>query len=233
MESNMDIHKKAIVYVRVSTDRQIDNFSVADQRNMKDVALRYGFETVEVVEEQGVSGESLVNRAMMRQILEEIESGIVGALVVTSFSRISRDEDGIDGRLVKKSCRDNDCVIITPDKIYDFSNEMDDDLSEFQFLFAKMQKRMNLKPMMKGQYLKAKDTGFAGLPLSVGYDYEWYEVQTNKGPVLKARLKVNEDEAKTVRLVHDLFPNMLHRQIAEHLNRLAQEGKGQGFPIKY
>ena len=229
----MDTSKKAVVYVRVSSDRQIDNYSVSDQRNLEHLARRYGFSDVEVVEEQGVSGESLVNRPMMRRALEEMASGKVAALLVTSFSRISRDEDGIDGRLVKKTCKENGCVIITPDKLYDFSNEVDDDLSEFQFFFAKIQKRMNLKPMMKGQYLKAKESGFVGLPLSVGYEYEWVEVQTpKKGPELKAKLVVNQEEATVVRLIHQLFPGMIYRQVAEHLNQLGKEGKDKGFPIK-
>ncbi len=229
----MDLLKKAIVYVRVSSDRQFDNFSVSDQRNLKQLANRYGFLNVEVLEEQGVSGETLVNRPVMRSTLEQIAAARVGALLVTSFSRISRDEDGIDGRLIKKTCKENGCVIITPDKLYDFSNEMDDDLSEFQFFFAKIQKRLNLKPMIKGQYLKAKEDGFVGIPLSVGYEYEWVEVQTPpKGPELKARLVVNETEAEVVRLIHALFPKMIYRQIAEHLNDLMLDGKDRGFPIK-
>jgi len=48
-----------------------------------------------------------------------------------------------------------------------------------------------------------------------------------------ADLKVNEEEANVIRYIHDLFPNMLFRQIAVHLNELAAQGKGMHFPIKY
>jgi len=51
-------------------------------------------------------------------------------------------------------------VIITPEKLYGFTNEADDDLADLQFFFSKIQKRMNLKPMIRGEYTKAKNGGF-------------------------------------------------------------------------
>jgi len=86
--------------------------------------------------------------------------------------------DDIDGRIIKKTCRDHDCVIITPEKLYDFSNEADDDLADLQFFFSKIQKRMNLKPMIRGEYVKAKNGGYVGQALSVGYDHKWQEETT-------------------------------------------------------
>lgn len=229
----MNTNKIAVVYVRVSTDRQIDNFSVQDQRSLTTLAGRYGFELVEVREEQGVSAETITARPVMKGILEEISNGAIGAIIVSSFTRLTRDMDDIDGRIIKKTCRDHDCVIVTPEKLYDFSNEADDDLADLQFFFSKIQKRMNLKPMIRGEYTKAKNGGFVGQPLSVGYDYTWKEETTSKGTRMVADLVINEDEANVVRYIHELFPNMLYRQIAVHLNDLAAQGKGMLFPFKY
>lgn len=229
----MNTNKIAVVYVRVSTEYQVDNFSVQDQRSLASLAERYGFSRVEVREEQGVSAETITARLVMKQLLEDICSELVGAIIVSTFTRLSRDMDDIDGRIIKKTCRDHDCVIITPEKLYDFSNEADDDLADLQFFFSKIQKRMNLKPMIRGEYVKAKHGGYVGQPLSVGYDHKWNEETSAKGTRMVADLVINEAEADVVRYIHDLFPNMLYRQIAVHLNELAAQGKGMQFPIKY
>lgn len=228
----MNISKLAIVYVRVSTQYQVDNYSVQDQRSLTHLAGRYGFASVEIREEQGVSAETITARPVMKNILEDIAKGIVGAIIVSSFTRLTRDMDDIDGRIIKKACRDHDCVIITPEKLYDFSNEADDDLADLQFFFSKIQKRMNLKPMIRGEYTKAKNGGFVGLPLSVGYDYQWKEETTAKGTRYVADLVINEEEAKAVCYIHQLFPTQLYRPLAAHLNELASQGKMIYFPIK-
>ncbi len=229
----MNTGKTAVVYVRVSTEYQVDNYSVQDQRGLSNLAARYGFEKVEICEEQGVSAETITARPVMKGILEDISQGRVGAIIVSSFTRLTRDMDDIDGRIIKKTCRDHDCVIITPERLYDFANEADDDLADLQFFFSKIQKRMNLKPMLRGEYTKAKNGGFVGLPLSVGYDYQWREEMTPKGTRYAADLAVNAEEAKVIRLIHDLFPTHLFRQIAAQLNLDASQGKGTYFPIKY
>ncbi len=229
----MNTNKIAVVYVRVSTEYQVDNFSVQDQRSLESLAARYGFSRVEVREEQGVSAETITARMVMKGLLEDISNETVGAIIVSSFTRLTRDIDDIDGRIIKKTCRDHDCVIITPEKLYDFANEADDDLADLQFFFSKIQKRMNLKPMIRGEYTKAKNGGYVGQPLSVGYDHKWQEETSAKGTRMVADLMINEDEAKVIRYIHDLFPNMLYRQIAVHLNELAVQGKEMYFPIKY
>ena len=228
----MNISKMAIVYVRVSTQYQVDNYSVQDQRSLVSLAGRYGFESVEVREEQGVSAETITARPVMKKILEDISQGIVGAIIVSSFTRLTRDMDDIDGRIIKKTCRDHDCVIITPEKLYDFSNGADDDMADLQFFFSKIQKRMNLKPMIRGEYTKAKKGGFVGLPLSVGYDYQWKEEKSEKGTRMVADLVINEEEAKVVRFIHEIFPKYLYRPLAAHLNELAARGEMIYYPIK-
>ena len=60
------------------------------------------------------SGETLECRPVIMGILKDIEAGDVQAIVCQDFTRLSRNEDGIDGRVIRRVCRDNDCRIITP-----------------------------------------------------------------------------------------------------------------------
>jgi DNA invertase Pin-like site-specific DNA recombinase len=84
----------AIVYDRASDRQQAGNWSRKDAEDVGlALAQRYGFERAEVRSEVK-SGEELLNRPIMRKVLEEIEAGDVGAIIVQNFSRLSRDEDG-------------------------------------------------------------------------------------------------------------------------------------------
>jgi len=96
----MDTTKKAVVYVRVSTKYQVDNYSVQDQRNMASLAARYGFSQVEVRDELAISAETITGRPVMKRLLEDIAANNVGAIIVSSFTRLSRDIDDIDGRII-------------------------------------------------------------------------------------------------------------------------------------
>lgn len=229
----MNLSKTAVVYVRVSTQYQVDNYSVQDQRSLASLAARYGFASVDIREEQGVSAETITARPVMKGLLEEIANGTVGAIIVSSFTRLSRDMDDIDGRIIKKTCRDHDCVIITPEKLYDFTNESDDDLADLQFFFSKIQKRMNLKPMIRGEYTKAKNGGYVGQALSFGYERTWHEETNANGTRMVADIAIQEDEADVVRYIHNLFPERNYRQIVMHLNERAARGEMIYFRFKY
>ncbi len=60
------------------------------------------------------------------------------AIVVQHLDRLSRDQDQMDGRIIREVCREAGCLVITPDKTYDFAaSDADDDLADVQFLMAK------------------------------------------------------------------------------------------------
>ena len=83
------------------------------------MAEKYGYEAE--LRSEVKSGEQLDNRPVLIGILKEVEEGKVRAIIVQDFTRLSRDEDGIDGRVIRRICRDNDCLVITPQKVYNFS----------------------------------------------------------------------------------------------------------------
>ena len=88
--------KLAVVYDRASTERQRDNYSRADAARLISLAEPLGFSRCELRQEIK-SGESLSNRSVMKAILEEVEARKIGAIICQDFTRLSRDQDGIDG----------------------------------------------------------------------------------------------------------------------------------------
>jgi site-specific DNA recombinase len=210
--------KHAVIYDRASTIGQADNWSRQDaQRVGADLAEKHGY-TWELRQEVR-SGERLENRLVMLGILDDIADGAVQAIIVQDFTRLSRDRDGMDGRVIRKVCRENGCKVVTPSKTYDFSLDADDDMADFEFLVGKIHKRQSVKAMVRGMREKARQgrhlTGFT----LMGYEriYETSENGTKEKPV--SRLVINEAEAEIVRvLFREYLKEQSSRATAEWLN---------------
>ena len=61
--------KRAVVYLRVSTEEQVDNFSLGTQENIcKKEALRRGFEIAEIFREEGKSAKTITGSLIANTI---------------------------------------------------------------------------------------------------------------------------------------------------------------------
>jgi len=151
-------------------------------------------------------------------ILKEIEEGTVRAIIVQDFTRLSRDEDGIDGRVIRRICRDNDALIITSQKVYDFSLDADDDMADFEFLVGKIHKRQLVKAALGGLKERIRQGKWPGGKVPVGYRLVFTGEVKNKRPVM--RLEIDPEEAELVRLVFSLFREMNPSAVASTLNEM-------------
>src|SRR5687767_10740575 len=158
----------AVVYDRASTINQRDNFSRADAARLVEYAESLGYRAE--FRREVKSGEDLVNRPVMRQLLREVADGQVAAIVVQHLDRLSRDQDQIDGRVIRQICRDAGCVVITRDKTFDFAADADDDLADVQFLIAKFQKRAILRQTVAGMKEAARQGKRLPALVPLGYD---------------------------------------------------------------
>ena len=206
----------AIVYDRASSLGQKDNFARGDAARLHRLAEQRGLRWE--LRQEIKSGEEIANRPVMRGILDEIAEGRIAALIVQDFTRLSRDEDGIDGRIIRQFCRDHGCVIVTPEKSYDFDSDADDDLADVQFLVGKWQKRANIRAMTRGMVERARQGLFLPSTAPFGYDVV-FEPDLNDSARLVRRWTPNPAEAEIVRLIHSLYETMSIRQIALHLNQ--------------
>lgn len=210
----MSREKIAIIYDRASSQGQKDNFARADAARLSRLAEERGLAWE--LRREIRSGEEIANRPIVRQILDDIANGRVAALIVQDFTRLSRDEDGIDGRIIRQFCRDHGCVIITPERTYDFETDADDDLADVQFLIGKWQKRANIRAMTRGMVERARQGLFRPSVAPYGYDVV---VELPEGTDKPTRnWAINAEEAEIVRLVHQLYDENTLRHIAIHLN---------------
>ncbi len=221
----MSHHPLAVVYDRASTVNQRDNYSRADAARLVKLAESLGYRAE--LRQEIRSGEDLVNRPVMRQLLQEVADGKVAAIVVQHLDRLSRDQDQIDGRVIRQVCRDAACVVITPDKTFDFArSDADDDLADVQFLMAKFQKRAMVRQTVTGMKEAARQG--RRLPSFVPMGYDVVYLPADRADLKPVRdFAVNEPEAGLIRRIFDLYERDSQGRIARRLN-----GEGLRWPVK-
>ncbi len=106
--------KKAIIYLRVSTEEQVDNFSLETQENIcRTEAEKRGFEIVETFREEGRSAKNIIGRPVLISLLEYCRKNkkLIKALLVYRLDRISRVTG--DYLAIRKKLSENGVSIIS------------------------------------------------------------------------------------------------------------------------
>ena len=106
--------KKAIIYLRVSTEEQVDNFSLETQENIcRTEAEKRGFEIVETFREEGRSAKNIIGRPVLISLLEYCRKNkkLIKALIVYRLDRISRVTG--DYLAIRKKLSENGVSIIS------------------------------------------------------------------------------------------------------------------------
>src|SRR5688500_5211458 len=82
---------RVALYYRVSQPGQVDAYSLdAQRRLLPEHAQRMGWEVAGEYEDAGISGESLVYRPGMMQLLADAQAGRFDVILVIEDSRLSR-----------------------------------------------------------------------------------------------------------------------------------------------
>jgi len=85
--------KKAFIYLRVSSEEQVDNFSLDTQEEIcRKEAQKRGYEIAEIFREEGRSAKSILGRPVLINLLEYVRKNKhqVEALIIYRLDRISR-----------------------------------------------------------------------------------------------------------------------------------------------
>lgn len=198
------------IYIRVSTEKQREKFSLPSQEKILiEYAKSKGWDYVFYNEGAG-SGETLENRPQMMKLLEDAKAKKFGVCLVIELERLSRDEDLFDWLTIKKTFRDNNIKIATPNQSYDLRDDEDDFLSDLFGALAKREKKKLLKRMKRGALEAVTKGVYIGNHLRLGYKYD---KETKK-------LLIVPEEAEIIKLIYNLCNenNMGTVTIAEYLN---------------
>ena len=114
------LQRRAIVYVRQSTQSQVMT-NLESQRRQYDLvssARRYGFQTVDVIDDDlGISASGSVARPGFERLVAALCSGEVGAVFCLEVSRLARN--GRDWHHVLEICGMVEARVVDHDGVYD------------------------------------------------------------------------------------------------------------------
>ncbi len=106
--------KRAVIYLRVSTEEQVDNFSLDTQEDIcRKEAEKKGYEVIDIFREEGRSAKNIVGRPVLISLLEYCRKNKqrIQAVFVYRIDRISRQT--ADYLAIRKKLLENDVTIIS------------------------------------------------------------------------------------------------------------------------
>lgn len=202
--------KKCVIYIRVSSERQVQGYSLEGQkRYLKEWAEFEGMMVSEIYVEPGKSGKSISGREVFQQMLEDISTGRAATdyVVVFKLSRFGRNAKDILNSLTY--IKRYGVNLICKEDGLDSSTAMGRMMITILGAVAEMERENILVQTMLGREEKAKQGGWNGGFAPYGYE------------LVDGKLQIKEDEAPIVQLVFDKFVNdgIGYSTIAGYLNR--------------
>lgn len=185
------------VYLRKSRmEEGMDTQEVLQKhrQGLEDCAQRHGLDIVDVYPEV-VSGESLYARPQMLRMLEAVEAGRYDAVLCMDLDRLSRGRMRDQG-IILDAFKDTGTLIVTPEKVYNLSDEIDDELAEFKTFMSRREYKIINKRLRRGLKRSIQDGCYVA---NAPYGYKRVTIDR------KPTLEIFEPEAKFVRMMFDLY----------------------------
>ncbi len=163
-----------------------------------------------------VSGETIAARPVMQQLLSDIEKGMWKGVLVVEVERLARG-DTIDQGIVAQAFKYTNTKIITPMKIYDPSNEFDEEYFEFGLFMSRREYKTINRRLQQGRIQSVKEGKYLGTVAPYGYKRK--KLENQKGYTLE----IIPEEAKIVELIYNWYtgPNRIGISIISNkLNKM-------------
>ncbi len=154
--------------------------------------------TIGAVYEEIVSGETISSRPQMKKLLSEVGAGVWEGVLVMEIERLARG-DTMDQGLVAQTFGASGTKIITPLKIYDPTNEFDEEYFEFGLFMARREFTATNRRLVRGREASAKEGKFLGSIAPFGY--KKVKLENEKGFMLE----IVEEQANIVRAVFEWY----------------------------
>ncbi len=214
---------KICIYLRKSrTDEELEKTLGEGETLIKHrkALLKYAKEknlNIIEIKEEIVSGDSLFNRPKMLELLKEVESGMYSGVLVMDIDRLGRGGMADQGTILD-TFKESNTLIITPQKIYDLNDELDEEMTEFKTFFSRRELKVINRRMQGGRVRSVEDGNYIATNPPLGYDIDF---------INKSRtLKINEPEAEIIKLIFKLYiEGNGAGSIATYLNSLGYKTK--------
>jgi site-specific DNA recombinase len=208
--------KRVGVYARVSTDDPNQTSSYELQKNhYHDLVNRHpGWKLVEIYADEGISGTSLQHRDSFLRMIEDCKAGKIDMIITKSVSRFARNVlDCIGYARALKAMNPPIGIFFETENIFTLNDNSEMSLS---FISTLAQEESHTKSEIMNASIEMRfGRGIFLTPVLLGYDHDE-----------DGNLVVNEDEAKTVRLIFFMYLyGYSTSKIANILTELKRETK--------
>ena len=202
-----DYKRRVAEYLRKSrsddSTESVDQTLARHHQMLADHAARCDISVTKIYKEV-VSGDGLFTRPQMIAMLSDIEKGCYTAVLCMDIDRLGRSSTK-DSGIIMETLRDNDCMIITPEKVYDLSDEIDEMTVELKSFFARQELKAIRKRLKRGEVATLNAGGHTG---AVPYGYK--RIWIGKTPSL-------EEEPYQANIVKMIFAYYLNDGIGTYL----------------
>ena len=187
--------KKCVLYPRVSTEMQVDGYSLEGQKNsLKRFADREEMEIVDIYEDAGKSGKSIEGRPAFKKMLSDIKNGLeIDYILVYKLSRFGRNAADILNSL--EFVQSYGINLICIEEGIDSSQTSGKLLISVLSAVAEIERENIIEQTMNGRREKARQGGWNG-----GFAPYGYYLKDNQ-------LLIEETEAEAIRIIFDKFAN--------------------------
>ncbi|HHH5825497.1 TPA: recombinase family protein [Listeria monocytogenes] len=204
---------KAAIYIRVSTQEQVENYSIQAQTEKLTALCRSkDWDVYDTFVDGGYSGSNM-NRPALNEMLSKLHE--IDAVVVYRLDRLSRSQrDTIT--LIEEYFLKNNVEFVSLSETLDTSSPFGRAMIGILSVFAQLERETIRDRMVMGKIKRVE----SGLPLTTakgrtfGYD------------VVDTKLYVNKEEAQHLQLIYDIFEE------EKSITFLQKRLKKLGFKVK-
>jgi site-specific DNA recombinase len=222
MKNMNEMKKKRIgAYIRVSTERQVEGYSIEGQITQIEQFCQFnGYDLVDIYADRGISGKSM-NRPALQRMLQDAKNGKLDCVIVYKINRLARNTSDLL-TIVEELHRQNVEFFSLSERM-EVKNSTGKLLLNILASFSEFERNTILENIYTGQHQRALEGYYQGnLPL--GY---------NNIPDNKKELMINQHEANIVKYIFESYAKGHgYRKIANALNHKGYvTKKGNPFSI--
>ena len=211
-----DVSRRVAVYVRVSTDNLQQTSSYELQKNYYEEKVKKNpnWTLVDIYADEGISGTSLQHRDAFNRMIEDCKAGKIDMILTKSVSRFARNiVDCIS--IVRQLTALNPPVgiMFETENIFTLNDNTEMSLS---FTATMAQEESHIKSSIMNASIEMRfGRGIVLTPVLLGYDHDE-----------DGKLTINENEARTVRLIFFMYLyGYSCQEIANALTKLGRKTK--------
>lgn len=167
------------------------------ERRLTELASRMNLK-IKCIYKEIISGENISSRPVMQRLLSEVENDVWNGVFVMEVERLARGNT-IDQGIVAQAFKLSNTKIITPLKVFDPSNEFDEEYFEFGLFMSRREYKTITRRLQRGRISSVQEGKYvANTP---PYGYVRKKLESEKGYTLEP----NQEEASVIRMIFDLY----------------------------